>query len=599
MKTITKSLIIIAALSAAISCNSLSISSPDGNLTVSVSENGFVASLGGKAVQTVEFEGGEVKASFKSGTIDKSYELISGSRKECSYKAKIKVFHFADNDMEMRVYDNAVAFRFLNGEEKVSYIIPEGKKRWTGRYGFSGYEALFPESTSSKPGKWIYPALVEYQDGVFGFIAEAGIERGHSCSMLATTEEQGRYELVTTDPEPSYEVTPWRFVIIGSLADIAESTIVTDLSAPCRLEDTSWIEPGVSSWIYWAYNHSSNDFDIVCSYIDLAAEMGWPYCLVDWEWPEMKDGKTIEDVMAYAKEKGVKINLWYNSGTSWTGAGAPQPEDRLCTAESREKEFAWLESIGVSGVKVDFFAEDGAAMVDYYIDILEDAARHHLLVDFHGCTIPRGWQRTYPNLMSMEAVYGAEWYNNTPMMTTVAASHNATLPFTRGVMGPMDYTPCAFTDSQHPHITTSAHELALPILFQSSLQHMADRPEGFLGQPEEVRSLLSGLPATWDETRLLDGYPGSHVVMARRSGNKWYIAAINGTDTEITLTADLSSLSDGDCNVTVFRDSEDGKEIVSESSDSKLLKLDCLPRGGFAALVITDDSLEHLHFYRR
>ena len=585
MKTITKSIIIIAALSVAISCNRLSISSPDGNLTVTVSENGFVASLDGETVQTVEFEGGEVKASFKSGTIEKSYELICGSRKECSNKAKIKVFHFADNDMELRVYDHAVAFRFLNGEEKVSYIIPEGMKRWTGRYGFSGYEALFPESTSSKPGKWIYPALVEYQDGVFGFIAEAGIERGHSCSMLATTEEQGRYDLVTTDPEPAYEVTPWRFVIIGSLADIAESTIVTDLSAPCRLEDTSWIEPGVSSWIYWAYNHSSNDFGVVCNYIDLAAEMGWPYCLVDWEWPEMKDGKTIEDVLAYAQEKGVKINLWYNSGTSWTGAGAPQPEDRLCTAESREKEFAWLESIGVSGVKVDFFAEDGAAMVDYYIDILEDAARHHLLVDFHGCTIPRGWQRTYPNLMSMEAVYGAEWYNNTPMMTTVAASHNATLPFTRGVMGPMDYTPCAFTDSQHPHITTSAHELALPILFQSSLQHMADRPEGFLGQPEEVRSLLSGLPTTWDETRLLDGYPGSHVVMARRSGNKWYIAAINGTDAGVTLSADLSCLVAGDCTVTVFRDSEDGKEIVSESSDSKLLKIDCLPRGGFVALV--------------
>ena len=585
MKTITKSIIIIAALFAAVSCNCLSISSPDGNLTVTVSENGFVASLGGEPIQTVEFEGGEVKASFKSGMVEESYELIAGSRKECSYNVKTKVFHFADNDMEMRVYDNAVAYRFLKGEENISYIIPEGKKRWTGRYGFSGYEALFPESTSSSPGKWIYPALVEYQDGVFGFIAEAGIERGHSCSRLATSDEKGRYELVTTDPEPAYEVTPWRFVIIGTLADIAESSIVTDLSAPCRLADTSWIEPGVSSWIYWAYNHSSNDFGIVCSYIDLSVEMGWPYCLVDWEWPQMKDGKTIEDVMAYAREKNVKINLWYNSGTSWTGPGAPQPENRLCTAESREKEFAWLESIGVSGVKVDFFAEDGAAMVDYYIDILEDAAKHHLLVDFHGCTIPRGWQRTYPNLMSMEAVYGAEWYNNSPMMTTAAASHNATLPFTRGVMGPMDYTPCAFTDSQHPHITTSAHELALPVLFQSSLQHMADRPEGFLGQPEEVRGLLSCLPATWDETRLLDGYPGSHVVMARRSGDKWYVAAINGTDSGITLTADLSGIVDGERKITVFRDSEDGHSLVSESTDSKSLVLECLPHGGFVALI--------------
>ena len=586
MKISTTLIIAGIVLLVAPSCNRLSVSSPDDAIKVKVSETGFVATRNGEELQTVEFDGGKVKAdSFFSSVVVETYTLAAGSRKHCTSKARTKIFHLEDNDLELRVYDNAVAFRFLKGEKKVTYLIPEGLKRWMGSYGFTGYEALFPESITSKPGKWIYPALVEYGDGIFGLIAEAGIERDHSCSMLESGDEQGRYEVIPTDSETSYEVTPWRFVILGTLADVAESTIVTDLSSPCRIEDTSWIEPGISSWIYWAYNHGSKDFGIICSYIDLAAQMGWPYCLVDWEWPQMEGGKTIEDVMAYAKDKGVKINLWYNSGTSWVGEGAPQPEDRLRDAESREKEFSWLEGLGVSGVKVDFFAEDGAEMVNYYIDILEDAARHHLLVDFHGSTIPRGWQRTYPNLMSVEAVYGAEWYNNVPFFTPVAASHNATLPFTRGVMGPMDYTPCTFTDSQHPHITTNAHELALPILFQSSLQHMADRPEGYLGQPVEVRELLSELPATWDETRLLGGYPGEYVAMARRSGDRWYVAVINGTDCECSLSADLSKVIEGSCSVAVFEDSEDGRTIVASTEETNFVERKCLPRGGFVAVV--------------
>ncbi len=569
-------------LSVASSCNSPTLVSPDGSLSVNVTEEGFTASRGA-ATQKVSFIGGPLKASSPKKTVKESYTLVAGSRKECSYVATTKTFTFGEFRMEMRLFDYAVAYRFIGKEPQTSYFVPEGRKRWMGNYGFAGYEALFPESTSSSSGKWIYPALLEYGDGMFGLIGEAGIDRGHSCSMLEATEQQGVYKVAVTDKNPTYEVSPWRFVMMGSLAEIVESSLVTDLSAPCKIEDTSWIQPGVSSWIYWAYNHGSKDYGIVTSYIDLAARMGWPYCLVDWEWPDMEGGKSIEDVLRYAVDKGVKINLWYNSGTSWVGEGAAKPEDRLRTAEAREKEFTWLESLGVSGVKVDFFAEDDTRMVNYYIDILEDAAKHHLLVDFHGCTIPRGWQRTYPNLMSMEAVYGAEWYNNVPSFTDRAASHNATLPFTRNVMGPMDYTPCAFTHSQHPHITSDAHELALPILFQSSLQHMADRPESFLSQRAPVRQLLSDLPATWDETRLLGGYPAEYVVMARRSADRWYICGINGTDQEKTLSVDLSKIGHAGEEVTLFTDSPDGCAIGTGKVSSSVLDLKCLPRGGFVA----------------
>ena len=274
--------------------------------------------------------------------------------------------------------------------------------------------------------------------------------------------------------------------------------------------------------------------------------------------------------------------IWYNSSVGWID-GAPTPKFRLNKAEDREREFAWCEKLGVAGVKIDFFSGDSQKNMDYCIDLLECASRHHLLVNFHGATVPRGWQRTYPNLLSTEGVYGAEWYNNVPTFTAKAASHNATLPFTRNVIGPMDYTPCTFSDSQHPHITTNAHELALTVLFESGLQHLADRPESYLSQPREVQDFLSHLPAAWDETRLLSGYPGQWVVMARRSGNTWYVAGINGSDS-------VKSLS-----LPRFQKKRKVQAVCYADAGEKTWKLstvtslpdsvECLPRGGFVYVI--------------
>jgi hypothetical protein len=185
----------------------------------------------------------------------------------------------------------------------------------------------------------------------------------------------------------------------------------------------------------------------------------------------------------------------------------------------------------------------------------------------------------------MEAVYGAEWYNNNRRMTNAAAAHNATLPFTRNVIGPMDYTPCTFTDSQNPHITTDCHELALPILFESGLQHMADRPEAYLNLPEQVRSLLSGLPSAWDDTRLLAGYPGQSAVIARRSGDTWYIAGINGTNEELTIEPDYSRIAESVVLKTLITDrgSEPGKGFnIGQNVKAGMLTLPA--RGGFVAI---------------
>nr|MCR4853030.1 glycoside hydrolase family 97 protein [Prevotella sp.] len=459
-----------------------------------------------------------------------------------------------------------------------TYLIPEGTRRWMQQWADS-YEGFFPLSTTArqKPvpsygplsvsadgwnSRWGYPALLEPSDGTFALITEADIERRQSASCLFNDEalEHFRVRPDTNEvPLNGSWHTPWRVVIVGTLAQVVESTLVTDVASPCRLADTEWIKPGVVSWVYWAYNHGSNDLNIISRYVDMAATLHLPYVLIDAEWDTMKDGKTIDDALAYAKSRGVRPLIWYNSSVGWVD-GAPGPKYKLNTPEDREREFAWCEQKGVAGVKIDFFSGDNQMNMDYCQDLLECAARHHLLVNFHGATIPRGWQRTYPNMLSTEGVYGAEWYNNVPTFTQKAACHNATLPFTRNVVGPMDYTPCAFSDSQHPHITTHAHELALTVLFESGLQHLADRPESLLAQPAEVQQLFGQLPASWDETRLLGGYPGRYAVMARRCGDTWFVAGINGTDGALTIPLSFDALGKAakgaGIDVTLFCDGE-------------------------------------------
>ena len=531
------------------------VASPNGKLSLETAGEGLRLCYQDQPVldiPAVGFEGVSAKPAFTFvRKVKADYCMLAGKRLHATNEAnEYETALGKGGRMVVRLYNDGLAFRYeltqVSGtlpKEKTTYRIPEGTKRWIQQWT-DAYEGFFPLTTSYKTQpvrsfsgtfksadgwniRWGYPALIEPRDGVFALLSEANIERLQSASCLYN---EGELYRVTPDANTLHITddwhSPWRVAIVGGLADIVESTLITDVSEPCRLTDTSWIHPGVVSWIYWAYNHGSDDYNIICKYIDMAATLHLPYMLIDAEWDRMKDGKTVEDAVNYAKEKGVKPMIWYNSSVGWVD-GAPTPKYRLNKPEDREKEFAWCEKIGVAGVKINFFSGDNQMNMDYCLDLLESAARHHLLVNFHGATIPRGWQRTYPNLMSTEGVYGAEWYNNVPTFTKQAASHNATLPFTRNVIGPMDYTPCAFSDSQHPHITSHAHELALTVLYESALQHLADRPESFLAQPQEVQDFLSSLPSVWDDTRFVCGYPGESAVIARRSGHVWYVAGIN------------------------------------------------------------------------
>ena len=612
-------LLFFSIMAICMSCSTKAVS-PNGKLSLLMEEDGGITILydGKTALElsdvgmttTAHGEGLSFKKMKKTGKIVEEYEMIAGKKLLCSNEGNGYVLVYEDingNPLKMvfRLYNDGVAFRYeLSGleneklvDEMTTYHIPEGTNRWIQRWT-EPYEDFFPLSTTGKGRRgqhWGYPALIEPSEGVFALITEAGITRGQSASDLKNEADIEKYKVCPAKNECVLDgewYSPWRVVIIGELGDIVESTLITDVSEPCRLEDTSWIEPGVVSWIYWAYNHGSKDYQIVKEYIDMAETLDLPYILIDWEWDVMENGGDINDALAYARERDVKVLVWYNSSTAWTTNGAGGPLFRLNKPEDREKEFAWLESMGVAGVKIDFFSGDLQETMDYCMELLECAARHHLMVNFHGATIPRGWQRTYPNMMSVEAVYGAEWYNNLPVLTNRAACHNATIPFTRNVIGPMDYTPCTFSDSQHPHITTHSHELALTVLYESALQHLADKPQSYLAQPQEVQDFLSNLPSVWDETKFISGYPGEAAVLARRSGDTWYIAGINGKDEPQTLTVDFNRITVSGCKtVTTFQDSgnaEDPWDIQKEEnvcSLSESLMFYCQPRGGFVLML--------------
>jgi len=552
--------------------------------------------------------------------IHEAYEMVSGKRKLCENQGTERVFKFlnANNqplNIVIRAYNNGVAFRYVFPdssqttknivEEATAYVLPAKTSRWMQPYNIS-YEDFFPLNTTgvgtNTNKEWGYPALYKVNDKPYWvLISEADISKNNCATKLCNIDNLKEYKVKMPSIRSNFVQegvmstlpwnSPWRVLIIGSLSGVVESTLISDLSEPNKLTDTSWIKPGPVSWIYWAYNHGSKDYATVVKYIDLAVEMKWPYVLIDWEWDVMSNGGNIVDAVNYAKSKGIKPLMWYNSGTAWLDA---TPVDRLLTAEKRATEFTWLNSIGVYGIKVDFFAGDQQDMMKYYIDILEDAAKYHLMVDFHGATLPRGWSRTYPNLMTTEAVYGAEYYNNGPTLTNKAASHNATLPFTRNVVGSMDYTPVTFSNSQYPHVTSYGHELALSVVFESGLQCFADRPSAYIGLPAIPKEFLKNVPANWDDTKLIDGYPGEKVVIARKKADKWYIGGINGKNIAQTLSINFNFLGEGIYSLLLIKDGADNKSFEVDTIKVKkgdIIDVTCLIRGGFAGVINLDNTV--------
>lgn len=549
-----------------------------------------------------------LQSASRSESVKDTYSMKHGKKKEFSYSGNKAVYHFTSAsggkmDVIFQVSNDGVAFQYYFpgksdnvrkiSEEKSSFNFPEGTKAWMqpmaeAKSGWARsnpsyeehYRQEIPAGTSSptKAG-WIFPALFK-TGNTWVLISETGLERNYCATRLRQESPNGEYfigfpqaqevshggELNPQSVLPWY--SPWRVVAIGSLNTIVESTLGTDLAKPAIAGDFSWVKPGRASWSWVLLKDGNTVFDVQKKFIDYAADMGWEYCLIDAVWDTQIGYDKIRELADYGKTKKVGVLLWYNSSGDWNDT--PQtPKNLMTTRESRVKEFRRIKEMGIAGVKVDFFGGDGQSVIQYYHDILKDAADVGIAINFHGCTLPRGWQRTYPHLMTMEAIKGMEFVTFGQGDANAQPNHCAMIPFTRNVFDPMDFTPTAF--SEVPGIkrkTSSAFELALPVLFLSGIQHYAETADGITKVPDYVRQLLKDIPVSWDETRFIDGYPGKYVIIARRSGSTWYVAGINGEETPRAVSLDLSfSGKEKGVIVTDGKDNRsfERKEVIAKS----------------------------------
>ncbi|MCG9696627.1 glycoside hydrolase family 97 protein [Shewanella sp. Isolate11] len=526
--------------------------------------------------------------------VSENYQLFTGKQTQVQYQANERQFHLVNDktqklDITFRVSDDGVAFHYtaLNDpkashqqktitREHTSFQLPIHSKAWLqpiaeAQTGWANTNPSYEEHylmgididhPSPSPAGWVLPALfntsksqTEEKQQVWLAITEAGVKTYHHASRLEAQSPNGNYHigipqsaevfthqgLLTTGKLPLD--TPWRVLALGSLEQVANSTLGTDLAEPTKALATDFIKPGVASWSWGLLKDDSITFPVQKQFIDHAADMQWQYALIDVNWDKNIGDKKLAQLVEYADSKNVGVFVWYNSSGDWNTTQY-SPKSQLLTKTARQQAFSKLHNMGVKGVKIDFFAGDGQSMMQYYHNILADAAKYQLLVNFHGTTLPRGLQRTYPNLLTSEAVRGFEMITFFQNAADKEASHSAVLPFTRNLFDPMDFTPTTFNEI--PNIkrkTTNGFELALPILFISGIQHIVETHEGMQHVPDYVKAFLQQIPTQWDESKMVAGMPGKLAVFARRSGDTWFVAGINGENLVKELQLDLSFLA--------------------------------------------------------
>ncbi|HXD22165.1 MAG TPA: beta-L-arabinofuranosidase domain-containing protein [Gemmatimonadaceae bacterium] len=617
------------------------LSSPDGRIAVQfgVDEEGHpvysVLRDGGAALMPSRLGLIREDADFSHGLaltrtspierITDEYSLLTNKRKDSRYVANRRVVELRGASGEslriiFQVSNDGVAFRYEFPEstsqvrriveETSSYVFLPGTRAWlqpmsAAKTGWQSvnpsYEELYEKDiaagTPSPTGAgWVYPALFRSGE-VWTLVSESSLPRNYCGTRLQSKWNSTEYTVAfpqplervrngPVNPESTLPwITPWRFIVIGTLKTIVESTLGTDLAdKPAPSAKAPADGPGKASWSWPLLGDDQTNFAVQKRFIDYAAAMNWRYTLVDALWDKQIGYEKLKELVDYAAGKGVRILVWYNSAGDWNTA--PQtPRDRMLTHESRISEFERLKSIGVAGLKVDFFGGDGQSVISYYHDILEDAAPYGFLMNFHGATLPRGWQRTYPHLMTTEAVRGLEFVTFEQKNAEDEPTHAAMLPFTRNVFDPMDFTPMVLDRIQRiERRTTSAFELALCVLFTSGIQHYAEIPEGMAKAPDYVQEFLRHVPSVWDDVRFIDGFPGKHVVIARQGEGRWYVAGINGENQAAALHMSFADLpvqgrgtliSDGARGNLSFR-----REAVQLTAQ-KTLDITVPPRGGF------------------
>ena len=612
-----KFFIVMAMLlgSSVASAENKQITSPDGKLVVTVADMdgrpsysvsydnvlflkpsplGIIANIG-------DFSSGmSLEKNVSTNKIDETYELASIKQSKVRYVANEAVFSFTQQgktiyDVIFRISNNDVAFKYKmypQGEtlscvvkqEATGFAFPDGTTTFLCPQskpmgGFArtspSYETSYTADDVAGKNGWgegyTFPCLFRNGDNGWVLVSETGVNGGYCASRLLG-HKGGVYTIGfpqegeangngTVSPGIALPgETPWRTITVGkTLAPIVETTVPFDVVKPLYPAKGEYTY-GRGSWSWIIGMDGSTNYKEQLRYIDFSAAMGYQSVLVDALWDKQIGRDKIEELAKYGKDKGVALYLWYNSNGYWNDA--PQtPRSIMDNAIARRKEMKWMQSIGIRGIKVDFFGGDKQMTMQLYEDILSDANEYGLLVIFHGCTLPRGWERMYPNFASSEAVLASENLHFSQGSCDNEA-FNATLhPFIRNTVGSMDFGGSALNKYYNAdnaprgsrRVTSDVYALATAVLFQSPVQHFALAPNNLTDAPSWAIDFMKEVPTTWDEVRFIDGYPGKYVILARRHGDKWYIAGVNAQKETLKLKVNLPMFSNGE-KVRLFSD---------------------------------------------
>ncbi len=561
--------------------------------------------------------------------ITDNYSLPNIKKSRVDYEASEGIFIFSKAgkkviDVVFRVSNNDVAYKYkvyqqrnprscVVKNETSGFVFPAGTTTFLtaqskAMVGFArtmpSYEIPYkvdaPMGENGQGNGYTFPCLFKVNDVGWVLISETGVDSRY-CGSRLIGKPDGLYTIGfpmddenngngTSSPGiPLPGETPWRTITVGeTLAPIMETTVAFDLVQP-RYETTQKFQYGKGTWSWIMKMDGATIFDVQKEYIDFSAALGYQTVLVDALWDTQIGREKIKELAAYGKTKNVALYLWYNSNGYWNDA--PQgPRGIMDNTINRRKEMAWMKSIGVRGIKVDFFGGDKQVTMKLYEDILYDANDFGLLVIFHGCTLPRGWERMYPNYAASEAILASENLHFSQGSCDAEAFNACLHPFIRNTVGSMDFGGSAlnkfYNANNTPNrgskrLTSDVFALATAVMFQSAVQHFALAPNNLTDAPDWAIGFMKEVPTTWDEVKFIDGYPGKYVVLARRHGNTWYVAGVNAQKEAVKLTAKLPMISAGK-DLKVYSDdaSLNGKVTTEKMNKNQEIELTIPTNGG-------------------
>ncbi|MCQ2228283.1 MAG: glycoside hydrolase family 97 protein [Bacteroidales bacterium] len=602
----------------------VTLSSPDGQPQYSVTYDGkpFIldSPLGLSTNMGDLANGMNMSKDALLNNIKDSYSLANIKKSNVSYEANSLIADFSKGGknryaIEFRVSNTDVAFRYLvypNGETNVCVIdaelsgfkMPQGTTTFLcpqmlPMTGFArtapSYETHYDVDQPMGSNGWgqgfTFPCLFKNNDDGWILISETGTDGNYvGCRMMA--EADGLYTIGFPMKEemngngsssvsmPLYDskgVTPWRTITLGSsLAPVVETTVAFDLVEKKYDASQDYVY-GKGAWSWIIGMDGATNYDVQKQYIDFAAAMGWQSILIDAFWDKQIGRERIAELARYGKSKGVALYLWYNSNGSWNDA-FQSPMGIMDREQARRAEMKWMQSVGIRGIKVDFFGGDKQPMMQLYEDILYDANDFGLLVIFHGCTLPRGWERMYPNYAASEAVRASENLHFSQGECDREALDATLIPFIRNTVGSMDFGGStlnkyynADNNRGSKRVTSDVYALATAVLFQSAVQHFAMAPNNLDDAPAWAVDFMKNVPTTWTDCKYIAGYPGKYIVMARKSGDNWYIVGVNAQKESVELDIDLSAYGIGS-GASLYADKVVKGDFVSGVSSLKLKK---------------------------